>query len=98
MTMKSCPECSHEVSSAALACPSCGFPLKEEPFIAYTQRRLDFIKKVAVGFIIVAILFTFLGFVDEEFLGWAMVSGIGGLLSLFSLVFAQARLNKSKLK
>ena len=44
MTLKSCPECSHNVSSAASACPSCGFPLKEDPFIEYTQRRLEFRK------------------------------------------------------
>jgi hypothetical protein len=31
MSLFLCPECSHEVSEAAVTCPSCGRPLKREP-------------------------------------------------------------------
>lgn len=98
MTLKSCPECSQNVSSLASACPSCGFPLKENPVLAYTQRRLDFGKKATVGLIILAILFALLGFVDSEFLYMAFGAGTIALLSLLRLAVAQAQLNKSKLK
>jgi len=98
MTLKSCPECSHNVSSAASACPSCGFPLKEDPFIEYTQRRLEFRKKVAVGLIVVTLLFALLGFVSSKFLSIAFGTGYVALVLLISLPISQARLNKSKLK
>lgn len=98
MTLKSCPECSHEVSSLASACPSCGFPLEEDPVIAYTQRRLDFKKKAVKGLIIVAILCALLGFVNSEFFYLAFVMGIAALVGLFGLDVAQAHLDKSKLK
>ena len=31
MALISCPECSHEVSDQAAACPHCGFPLRAKP-------------------------------------------------------------------
>ena len=31
MALISCPECSHEVSDQAVACPHCGYPLREKP-------------------------------------------------------------------
>lgn len=98
MTLKSCPECRHDVSSFASACPSCGFPLKEDPVLAYTQRRIDFGKKALVGIIIVAILFALLGFVDSEFLYLAFGAGALALLAKFRLAVAQAQLDKSKMK
>ena len=30
MALISCPECSHEVSDQAAACPNCGFPLRSK--------------------------------------------------------------------
>ena len=31
MTLILCPECTHNISSAAVFCPSCGYPLKNTP-------------------------------------------------------------------
>lgn len=98
MTLKSCPECGNNVSSVASTCPSCGFPLKEDPVLAYAQRRLDFGKKVVVGLIIVTPLFAVMGIVNTEFLGIAFGAGGMALMSLFILAIKQAQLDKSKLK
>jgi len=98
MALKSCPECSHNVSSAASVCPSCGFPLKEDPVLAYAQRRLDFGKKVIVGPFIVSIVFALLTFVDRGFVYLAFGTGAATLLLLLRLAVAQAQLDKSKLK
>lgn len=34
--LKKCPECLHDVSTAALSCPSCGFPLRSRQTLADT--------------------------------------------------------------
>lgn len=31
MALINCPECRNEISSQALSCPKCGYPLKREP-------------------------------------------------------------------
>lgn len=98
MSLKPCPECGHEVSDRAPACPSCGFPLAEDPVLVYTQHRLDFAEKVAIGAIVVAAVFALLGFVTTDFLPFAFGGGFVGVLILFRVAVARAQLDKSKLK
>ncbi len=44
MALMPCPECKREISTAAVSCPSCGYPLQgksaEPQFEAYRKRRL----------------------------------------------------------
>ncbi len=44
MALIFCPECKREISTAAVSCPSCGYPLQGKPaepqFEAYRKRRL----------------------------------------------------------
>jgi hypothetical protein len=53
MALMQCPECTKEISSSAIACPSCGYPLQkqssEPQFEAWRKRRL-------IGFLILSIV------------------------------------------
>lgn len=40
MALIACQECGKSVSDRALSCPHCGFPLKEDPVLSYTERRV----------------------------------------------------------
>ena len=42
MALIACPECGAEISDGARACPHCGFPLKEEPPVAFSKPRWGF--------------------------------------------------------
>lgn len=98
MSLKPCPECGHQVSDKALACPKCGCPLAEDPVLAYAERRISFREKTVFGMLFIAAIFTLLGFVDREFLYLAFGSWATGLLTLVGAHFSRAQLEKSKLK
>ncbi len=98
MSLKPCPECGHQVSNKALACPKCGCPLAEDPVLAYAERRINLREKAVIGMLIIAAVFTLLGLVDREFLYLAFGSWATGLLTLVGAHFRRALLEKSKLK
>ena len=41
MAINTCPECKQEVSSAAPACPHCGYPLQKKACLLYTSDAAD---------------------------------------------------------
>lgn len=56
MALIKCPECEHEVSDSAMACPNCGFTLRKE---INTQKRASFFSKykaIIIGLISVGVI------------------------------------------
>lgn len=48
MSLIYCPECGHEISSAAVACPNCGRPLSARPVVETTPIKTEVHRKEGV--------------------------------------------------
>ena len=54
MALIKCKECQREISSNAVSCPGCGAPVNP---IKKTQGVLEFLKKIVISWVIIAIVF-----------------------------------------
>lgn len=97
MALIHCPECNHEVSDKAKACPNCGHPFESQPTIVLKKSRWKIVSIIIVAFIIlvIGVFFIFRSFWAKVFLseenyklymiykGFKDISGIGGSCDTF---------------
>jgi len=57
MTLINCPECNHEVSTKASACPNCGAPPPAEKKQKKKMSTLDKIIYIIFGLVIIVVIF-----------------------------------------
>src|SRR5689334_19611949 len=76
MSLIYCPECGHEISTAAVACPNCGRPIQARPVVerkVVTNVKRDdssfpkwaIIPIVAIGGLLILFIFLMLGRNDQ---------------------------------
>lgn len=70
MALINCPECNHEVSDKAKACPNCGHPFESQPVIVIKKSKWKIVSIIIVAFIIlvIGVFFIFRSFWAKVFL------------------------------
>lgn len=93
MPLITCPDCNHQVSDQAPACPSCGRPISQKPTtIEETSKRFKIISLASALLIFLGIILAIFSFKTNDPYGNLIASGIIALIGFCSLVTNQIRI------